>query len=75
MKRASGIFLHPTSLPSRFGIGGFGENAYRWIDCLAGNRQRDWQVVGSDRPVRRFSLSEPLFVCREPAAHIAVRAP
>jgi 4-alpha-glucanotransferase len=44
MKRASGIFLHPTSLPSRFGVGDFGENAYRWIDCLAGNRQRYWQI-------------------------------
>jgi 4-alpha-glucanotransferase len=44
MQRASGIFLHPTSLPSRFGIGDFGENAYRWIDCLAENKQRFWQV-------------------------------
>jgi 4-alpha-glucanotransferase len=44
MKRSSGIFLHPTSLPSRFGIGDFGENAYRWVDCLAENNQRFWQV-------------------------------
>lgn len=44
MDRASGILLHPTSLPSRFGIGDFGENAYRWIDCLAENKQRYWQV-------------------------------
>jgi 4-alpha-glucanotransferase len=44
MNRASGLFLHPTSLPSRFGIGDFGENAYRWVDCLAENNQRFWQV-------------------------------
>jgi 4-alpha-glucanotransferase len=44
MQRASGLFLHPTSLPSRFGIGDFGENAYRWVDCLAENNQRFWQV-------------------------------
>jgi 4-alpha-glucanotransferase len=44
MNRAAGIFLHPTSLPSRFGIGDLGENAYRWIDCLAESRQRLWQV-------------------------------
>ncbi|MBN2188111.1 MAG: 4-alpha-glucanotransferase, partial [Chitinispirillaceae bacterium] len=44
MNRSAGIFLHPTSLPSRFGIGDFGENAYRWVDCLAENNQRFWQV-------------------------------
>jgi 4-alpha-glucanotransferase len=44
MKRAAGIFLHPTSLPSRFGIGDLGESARRWIDLLADNRQRLWQV-------------------------------
>jgi len=44
MNRAAGLFLHPTSLPSRFGIGDFGENAYRWVDCLAENNQRFWQV-------------------------------
>ncbi len=44
MERASGVFLHPTSLPSAFGIGDLGENAYRWIDCLAANAQRWWQT-------------------------------
>ena len=44
MKRAAGILLHPTSLPSRFGIGDLGENAYRWIDLLAESKQRFWQV-------------------------------
>jgi len=44
MDRTAGIFLHPTSLPSRFGIGDLGENAYRWIDCLAESKQRFWQV-------------------------------
>jgi 4-alpha-glucanotransferase len=44
MKRASGIFLHPTSLPSRFGIGDIGESAQKWIDVLAESKQRFWQV-------------------------------
>ena len=44
MSRASGIFLHTTSLPSRFGIGDLGEEAFRWIDLLAGSHQRIWQV-------------------------------
>jgi 4-alpha-glucanotransferase len=44
MKRAAGIFLHPTSLPSRFGIGDLGESAMQWIDILAESKQRFWQV-------------------------------
>lgn len=44
MKRAAGIFLHPTSLPSRFGIGDFGESSRQWIDLLAASHQRLWQV-------------------------------
>ncbi|KMQ51367.1 4-alpha-glucanotransferase (amylomaltase) [Chitinispirillum alkaliphilum] len=42
--RASGIFLHPTSLPSRYGIGDMGENAMGWIDLLASRQQTYWQV-------------------------------
>ncbi len=43
--RASGILLHPTSLPSRFGIGDLGPEAYRFIDFLADTRQQLWQVL------------------------------
>ncbi|MFP4417899.1 MAG: 4-alpha-glucanotransferase [Chitinivibrionales bacterium] len=44
MKRAAGIFLHPTSLPCRFGTGDFGETAYTWIEMLAEAKQTYWQV-------------------------------
>lgn len=43
--RAAGILLHPTSLPSRDGIGDFGPAAYRFVDCLAAARQGLWQVL------------------------------
>src|SRR6266567_2898918 len=43
--RASGILLHPTSLPSRGGIGDFGPAAYRFADFLAAARQGMWQVL------------------------------
>ena len=43
MKRASGIFLHPTSLPSPYGIGDLGETALRWIDLLSSHEQSFWQ--------------------------------
>lgn len=44
MNRAAGIFLHPTSLPSPYGIGDLGESACRWVDILAESRQLFWQV-------------------------------
>ena len=43
--RRSGILLHPTSLPGRFGIGDLGDSAYRFIDFLAAAGQSYWQVL------------------------------
>jgi 4-alpha-glucanotransferase len=43
--RASGIVLHPTSLPSRFGIGDLGDEAFRLVDCLHSAGQHYWQVL------------------------------
>lgn len=44
-ERGAGILLHPTSLPSRGGIGDFGPEAYRFVDFLASARQGWWQVL------------------------------
>ena len=43
--RGSGILLHPTSLPGRFGIGDLGDAAYRFVDFLAQAGQSYWQVL------------------------------
>lgn len=43
--RAGGILLHPTSLPGGDGIGDLGEQAYRFVDFLAGSCQHYWQVM------------------------------
>ena len=43
--RASGILLHPTSLPGRFGIGDIGFQAYRFVDFLSETRQALWQIL------------------------------
>lgn len=43
--RTTGILLHPTSLPSRGGIGDFGPAAYEFLDFLASARQGLWQVL------------------------------
>ncbi|GAX60532.1 4-alpha-glucanotransferase [Candidatus Scalindua japonica] len=44
-KRGSGILLHITSLPSPYGIGDFGREAYRFADLLAESNQSFWQIL------------------------------
>ena len=43
--RASGILLHPTSLPGRFGIGDLGPEAFAFVDFLVDAAQSLWQVL------------------------------
>ncbi len=44
-QRASGILLHPSSLPSPGGIGDLGPSAYKFADFLAAARQTLWQIL------------------------------
>ncbi len=44
-ERTSGILLHPTSLPSRYGIGDLGSSAYAFIDFLEHSGQTFWQML------------------------------
>src|SRR5262249_36527146 len=53
--RATGILLHPSSLPSRGGIGDFGPAAYEFLDFLAAARQGLWQVLPLGPPANRAS--------------------
>lgn len=59
--RGSGILLSITSLPSPYGIGTLGTEAYRFLDLLADLRQRYWQVLPigptsyGDSPYQSFS--------------------
>ena len=43
--RASGILLHPTSLPGRFGIGDLGREAHEFVDFLVASGQSLWQIL------------------------------
>jgi 4-alpha-glucanotransferase len=68
--RAAGVLLHPTSLPSSYGIGDLGPSAYAWIDALAQARQRWWQILPlgptgyGDSPYQAFSAfaGNPLLI-------------
>src|SRR5258705_10958760 len=68
--RASGILLHPTSLPGPFGIGDLGDEAYRFADFLAASGQSLWQVLPlgptgyGDSPYQCFSAfaGNPLLI-------------
>ena len=44
-RRASGILLHITSLPSSHGIGDLGPGAYKFADFLVEAKQSLWQIL------------------------------
>lgn len=55
--RCSGVLLHITSLPSRFGIGDLGPQAYKFADLLAASRQTLWQMLPVNPTVPENSYS------------------
>lgn len=71
--RVSGILLHPTSLPGRFGIGDLGRQAMAFADFLARAGQSLWQVLPlgptgyGDSPYQCFSAfaGNPLLISPE----------
>jgi len=71
--RASGILLHPTSLPGRFGIGDLGAEAHGFTEFLKDAGQRLWQVLPlgptgyGDSPYQCFSAfaGNPLLISLE----------
>lgn len=71
--RASGILLHPTSLPGRFGIGDLGPEARRFAEFLQAAGQTLWQVLPlgptgyGDSPYQCFSAmaGNPLLISLE----------
>ncbi|QEK11512.1 4-alpha-glucanotransferase [Crassaminicella thermophila] len=70
IKRSSGILMHITSLPSPYGIGTFGKEAYEFVDFLVKAGQSYWQIlpIGStgygDSPYQSFSAfaGNPYFI-------------
>lgn len=68
--RSAGILLHPTSFPSRYGVGDLGDAAYRFVDFLKGAGQSLWQVLPlgptgyGDSPYQCFSAfaGNPLLI-------------
>ncbi|PIE35289.1 4-alpha-glucanotransferase [candidate division KSB3 bacterium] len=72
-ERASGVLLHPTSLPGQFGIGDLGEQIYRFLDMLTDCCQKLWQIFPlgptgyGDSPYQCFSAfaGNPLLISLE----------
>ncbi|MCF7857723.1 MAG: 4-alpha-glucanotransferase [Candidatus Cloacimonetes bacterium] len=69
-KRSSGILLHITSLPGKFGIGDLGKSAYEMVDFLADAKQKLWQILPTgptgfgNSPYQTYSAfaGNPLFI-------------
>lgn len=70
MKRGAGVLMPISSLPSEYGIGTLGDEAYRFADWLLAAGQKYWQVlpVGptgyGDSPYQSFSAfaGNPYFI-------------
>ena len=45
IERTAGILLPISSLPSPYGIGTLGKEAYRFVDFLVKARQTYWQIL------------------------------
>jgi 4-alpha-glucanotransferase len=45
IRRCSGVLLHPTSLPSPWGVGDLGPSAYKFVDQIAAAGQKLWQML------------------------------
>ena len=73
LTRTSGILLHPTSLPSPYGIGDLGKAAYDFIDFLEKAGQHLWQILPltptgyGNSPYSSFSAfaGQPLLISPE----------
>lgn len=69
-QRSGGVLVHPTSFPSRYGIGDMGAGAYKFIDFLVASRQSVWQILPlgptgfGDSPYQSFSAfaGNPLLI-------------
>ncbi len=70
MKRSAGVLLPIFSLPSDYGIGTFGKEAYKFVDFLKRAKQSYWQILPlgqtsyGDSPYQAFSsfAGNPYFI-------------
>jgi 4-alpha-glucanotransferase len=82
-RRRSGVLLHPTSLPSRYGIGDLGPAASNFLAYLARARQTLWQVLPlgptgyGDSPYSSPSAfaGNPLLIAPEPLVNQGLLEP
>ena len=62
-QRGAGILMHITSLPSNYGIGTLGKEAFRFVDFLFKSKQKYWQILPigptgiGDNPNNPYSLT------------------
>ena len=74
--RSSGVLLHPSSFPGRFGIGTLGKAAFDWLAWLEKAGQKLWQILPlghtgyGDSPYQSFGAfaGNPLLIDLETLA-------
>lgn len=68
--RSSGVIMHISSLPSPYGIGRMGKEAFEFVDWLSDAGQKIWQILPlsptsfGDSPYQSFSVNagNPYFI-------------
>ena len=59
IERSAGVLMHISSLPSKYGIGDFGPEAFAFAKMLSEGGQRMWQVLPMNPP----SLGNSPYMC------------
>jgi len=70
MERKAGILMHISSLPSNYGIGTLGAEAYHFVEFLVNAKQKVWEILPigptlfGDSPYQSFSTfaGNPYFI-------------
>ena len=70
LERKAGVLMHISSLPSNYGIGTLGAEAYHFVDFLVNAKQKVWEIlpigptIFGDSPYQSFSTfaGNPYFI-------------
>jgi 4-alpha-glucanotransferase len=82
-QRSAGVLLHPTALPSAYGVGAFDEAAYKFLEFLSEAKVKYWQLCPlgptgyGDSPYQCFSsfAGNPYLIDPEALARIGLLSP
>lgn len=73
-QRGAGILMHITSLPSAFGIGDIGKEAFHFVDFLKKSKQKYWQLLPLN-PITESQSFSPYSALSSMAGNVLLISP